>query len=63
MFAKQAKELRLYKQIATMDASAPLPKLGDQKATWAKAAALAKEWGLNALAERLGAMNGENRSA
>ena len=52
-FAKQAKELRLYKKIATMDASAPLPKLPDQKPTWAKASALAKEWGLNGLSERL----------
>lgn len=57
-FAKQAKELRLYKQIATMDASAPLPKLPDQKPTWARASTLAKEWGLNALAERLAGMGG-----
>ena len=58
-FAKQAKELRLYKKIATMDASAPLPKLPDQKPTWTKASALAKEWGLNALSERLAGLGGQ----
>ena len=39
--------------IATMDKSAPLPSLQDQTPTWAKAAALAKEWELNHLTERL----------
>jgi DNA polymerase-1 len=53
LFSKQAEDLRLYKQIATMDAKAPLPKLPDQKPTWAKASELAKAWGLNALSERL----------
>ena len=52
-FPKLEKELRLYKSIATMDRKAPLPKLGDQTPTWDKAAALAREWGLNALAKRL----------
>lgn len=56
MFSRQAKELRLYRSIATMDASAPLPRLPDQKPTWRKAAALAIQWGLNALAERLARM-------
>jgi hypothetical protein len=50
----QAEALQLYKEIATMDASAPLPSLASQKPTWGKAAALANEWGLNQLAERLG---------
>jgi hypothetical protein len=36
-----------------MDASAPLPALGDQTPTWAKAAALAQEWELTRLADRL----------
>ena len=53
-FASQADDLRLYRRIATMDAAAPIPKLPDQTPTWAKASALAKEWGLNTLAERLG---------
>jgi hypothetical protein len=33
-FPAQAKMLRLYRSIATMDASAPLPSLGDQAPTW-----------------------------
>jgi DNA polymerase I len=52
-FPKQAAELRLYKSIATMNRKAPLPKLPDQTPTWAKAAALARDWQLNALAGRL----------
>jgi DNA polymerase-1 len=52
-FAAQADELRLYRRIATMDASAPLPSLADQVPTWAKAAHVAREWGLNRLADRL----------
>jgi hypothetical protein len=36
-----------------MDANAPLPRVADTTPTWAKAAALAAEWGLNALAGRL----------
>jgi DNA polymerase I len=52
-FPKQAAELRLYKSIATMDRKAPLPRLPDQTPTWAKAAALARAWQLNALAGRL----------
>jgi len=52
-FASQATELRLYKKIATMNAAAPLPSLRAQAPTWDKAAALAREWGLNQLAARL----------
>src|SRR4029078_4283830 len=33
-FANQAKELRLYRQIATMDRKAPLPSLATQQPTW-----------------------------
>jgi DNA polymerase I len=51
--AGEADELRLYKRIATMDAGAPLPALADQRPTWDKAAALAREWDLNRLADRL----------
>jgi DNA polymerase I len=54
LFPAQAEALRLYKEIATMDASAPPPPLASQTPTWGKAAALANEWGLNQLAERLG---------
>ena len=52
-FAAQATQLRLYRSIATMDTRAPLPPLRDQKPTWQRAAALAKEWGLKQLGERL----------
>jgi exodeoxyribonuclease-3 len=52
-FPNQAKDLRLYRSIATMDAKAPLPRLPDQTPTFDKAAALAKAWDLNKLAERL----------
>jgi DNA polymerase-1 len=52
-FADQADALRLYRRIATMDKSAPLPPLQDQTPSWEKAAALAREWALNRLAERL----------
>ena len=52
-FAKQAANLRLYRAIATMDRKAPVPRLEDQKPTWAKAAALAREWELKQLAGRL----------
>jgi DNA polymerase I len=52
-FASQADRLLLYKRIATMDARAPLPSIAKQRPTWDKAAALAREWDLNKLAERL----------
>jgi 5'-3' exonuclease len=52
-FAAQAEDLRLYRRIATFDASAPLPSLSDQTPTWAEASLLAAEWGMKALSERL----------
>jgi DNA polymerase-1 len=52
-FPTQAEDLRLYRRIATMDASAPLPNIPDQSPTWDTAAALAREWELNRLADRL----------
>jgi len=52
-FPAQADDLRLYRSIATMDAKAPLPRVADQTPTFEKAAALAKAWDLNKLAERL----------
>jgi len=52
-FAAQVDELRLYRRIATMDVTAPLPPIPDQSPTWTKAAALAREWELNRLADRL----------
>ena len=55
---EQARELKLYKKIATMDATAPLPGLGDQTPTWNLAAALAREWDLDRLARRLAELAG-----
>ena len=52
-FPAEADKLRLYRRIATMDASAPLPPLRDQTPTWGKAATLVREWELNRLADRL----------
>jgi 5'-3' exonuclease len=55
-FAAQAEELRLYRRIATMDASAPLPSLVDQSPKWTEASTFAGELGLGALAGRLAAL-------
>lgn len=55
-FASQAEKLRLYRSIATMDRAAPLPDLHDQTPRWVEAAALARDWDLNRLAERLDAL-------
>jgi DNA polymerase-1 len=53
LFQTEAEMLRLYRLIATMDASAPLPSLADQAPTWASASSLVRSWGLNQLADRL----------
>jgi len=52
-FAAEAEDLRLYRRIAALDASAPLPPLEDQNPTWAEASSLTRSWGLNQLADRL----------
>jgi DNA polymerase-1 len=57
-FASQADDLRLYRRLATMDAAAPLPPLPDVTPTWARGAALARDWGLKALADRLAVLAG-----
>jgi DNA polymerase I len=54
-FSSQAEELRLYRRIATLDASAPLPALENRSPTWAEASALAEKWGLAQLSGRLAA--------
>jgi exodeoxyribonuclease-3 len=55
-YAALAKDLRLYRSIATMDRKAPLPALRDQTPTWNRAAALVRTWELNDLAKRLDAL-------
>jgi DNA polymerase-1 len=56
-FPQQAKALRLYREIATMDRGAPLPALRSGAPTWDKAGALARAWSLKKLAERLDALH------
>src|SRR5919204_641957 len=55
-FSAQAEELRVYRRMATLDASAPLPPLDDQRPQWAEASKFVRDWGLNALADRLAAL-------
>ncbi len=55
-FSAEAEDLRLYRRIAQLDASAPLPSLADQTPTWAEASTLAASWGLGNLAGRLEAL-------
>jgi DNA polymerase I len=52
-FIEQADQLELYKKLATMDATAPLPPLDDQIPTWEKGAVLVRQWELIRLAGRL----------
>jgi DNA polymerase I len=54
-FTALAEELRLYRRIASLDASAPLPPLPDQTPSWAEASSLLSAWGMNAVAERVAA--------
>jgi DNA polymerase-1 len=54
-FSAEAEDLRLYRRIATVDASAPLPSLPDQVPEWAEASALLDSWGLGAVAGRVAA--------
>jgi DNA polymerase-1 len=52
-FAAQADELRMYRSIAAMDPKAPIREVPDADPDWAAGAALAREWGLNQLGDRL----------
>ncbi len=54
-FSQQREDLELYRRIATLDASAPLPPLEDQTPTWAEASSLFRRWGMNQMAERMAA--------
>ena len=58
-FAAAAEELRLYRRIATLDASAPLPPLEDQSPRWAEASDLLRRWGMNQVADRVAARAGQ----
>ena len=52
-FAAEAEDLRLYRRIAVMDASAPLPSLSPQSPDWAGASGFLEELGLGAVAKRV----------
>jgi DNA polymerase-1 len=52
----EAEDLLLYRRIATLDASAPVPPLSDQSPTWAEASSFARQLGLERLATRLAAL-------
>jgi DNA polymerase-1 len=53
-FPQIAEELLLYREIATMDPEAPLPKLAPTPPDWAQASAHVRELGLDSLSKRLG---------
>ena len=55
-FAAEAEDLRLYRRIAQMDASAPLPPLERQTPTWAEASSFARKLGLGGVADRLASL-------
>jgi DNA polymerase-1 len=52
-FPAEAEDLRLYRRIATMDASAPLPPLMHRTPTWAEASSFLRGLGMDQTAERL----------
>ena len=52
-FASEAEDLRLFRRIAQMDASAPLPPLKPLTPTWAEASSFVRQLGLLQLADRL----------
>ncbi len=56
-FGAEAEDLRLYRRIAQMDASAPLPPLKPQTPTWAEASSFVEKLGLGQLAGRLASVS------
>jgi DNA polymerase-1 len=52
-FGAEAEDLRIYRRIAQMDASAPLPHLSPQRPTWSEASSFFNELGLDGLARRV----------
>ena len=52
-FSAEADALRLYRHIATLDPSAPVPRLPDREPDWTAGARAADELGLGRLARRL----------
>ena len=56
-FAAEVEDLRLFRRIATMDASAPLPPLAAASPAWAEASSFLERLGLANVAERVGALS------
>jgi DNA polymerase I len=56
-FAAEAEDLRLFRRIAAMDASAPLPPLAQATPTWAEASSFLEQLGLGGVAQRVGALS------
>jgi DNA polymerase I len=52
-FAAEAEDLRLFRRIATMDASAPLPPLAETSPAWAEASSNLERLGLGGVAKRV----------
>lgn len=57
-FAAEAAALRTYRQIASLQADAPLPPVPDADPDWEAGAVLAEGWGLGGLARRIRALRG-----
>jgi DNA polymerase-1 len=56
-FAAEAEDLRLFRRIATMDASAPLPPLAETSPVWVEASSFLEQLGLGGVAERVAALS------
>jgi DNA polymerase I len=56
-FAAEAEDLRLFRRIAAMDASAPLPPLAEATPTWTEASSFLDRLGLGGAAQRVGALS------
>jgi DNA polymerase-1 len=55
-FSAEAEDLRLFRRIATMDASAPLPPLAVTTPTWAEASSFLDDLGLGGVAGRIASL-------
>ncbi len=55
-FSAEAEDLRLFRRIATMDASAPLPPLAVTTPTWAEASSFLDDLGLGGVAGRVASL-------
>src|SRR6185295_7169980 len=56
-FTAEAEDLRLFRRIALMDASAPLPPLAETSPVWAEASSFLDQLGLGGVAKRVGELS------